>query len=63
MQETGADQDFHGDTAPMSAGRSTGGHRVRGLFRGCPARAWTMLDHLIPFTSGYMMVAWGRKQA
>jgi hypothetical protein len=26
-------------------------------------RAWTMLDHLIPFTSGYMMVAWGRKRA
>jgi hypothetical protein len=24
-------------------------------------RAWTMLDHLIPFTGGYMMVAWGKK--
>jgi len=26
-------------------------------------RAWTMLDHLIPFTRGYMLVAWGRKAA
>jgi hypothetical protein len=26
-------------------------------------RAWTMLDHLIPFSPGYMLVAWGRKKA
>jgi hypothetical protein len=24
-------------------------------------RAWTMLDRLIPFSEGYMAVAWGRK--
>jgi hypothetical protein len=26
-------------------------------------RAWTLLDHLIPFSPGYMMVAWGKKAA
>ena len=26
-------------------------------------RAWTMLDQLIPFSEGYMMVAWGKKAA
>ena len=25
-------------------------------------RAWTMLDHLIPFSPGYMMVAWARRR-
>jgi hypothetical protein len=26
-------------------------------------KAWTMLDKLIPFSPGYMMVAWGKKKA
>jgi hypothetical protein len=29
----------------------------------CPAPAHTMLDRLIPFSEGYMMVAWGKKAA
>ncbi len=26
-------------------------------------RAWTMLDYLIPFSPGYMMISWGKKPA
>jgi len=26
-------------------------------------RGWTLLDKLIPFNPGYMMVAWGTKAA
>jgi SAM-dependent methyltransferase len=58
------EQDFHGDTAPMSAealNKVGTAYKVYSVIY--PAlRAWTMLDHLIPFTSGYMMVAWGRKR-
>ena len=58
------EQDFHGDTAPMSAeALNKVGTAYKVYSAVYPAlRAWTMLDHLIPFTSGYMMVAWGRKQ-
>ena len=60
-----AEQDFHGDTAPMSAealNKVGTAYKVYGAVY--PAlRAWTLLDNLIPFTSGYMMVAWGRKRA
>lgn len=57
------EQDFHGDTAPMSADAL---HKVGTAYKVYSAifpalRGWTMLDHLIPFTSGYMMVAWGKK--
>jgi SAM-dependent methyltransferase len=60
-----AEQDFHGDTAPMSAeALNKVGTAYKVYSAVYPAlRAWTMLDHLIPFTSGYMMVAWGRKRA
>jgi SAM-dependent methyltransferase len=59
------EQDFHGDTAPMSAEAL---NKVGGAFKAYSAvypllRAWTMLDNLIPFTAGYMTVAWGTKQA
>lgn len=59
------EQDFHGDTAPMSAeALNKVGTAYKVYSAVYPAlRAWTMLDHLIPFTSGYMMVAWGRKPA
>jgi SAM-dependent methyltransferase len=59
------EQDFHGDTAPMSAeALNKVGTAYKVYSAVYPAlRAWTMLDHLIPFTSGYMMVAWGRKRA
>lgn len=58
------EQDFHGDTAPMSAeALNKVGTAYRLYSAVYPAlRAWTMLDHLIPFTSGYMMVARGRKK-
>lgn len=57
------EQDFHGDTAPMSAeALNKVGAAYKVYSAVYPAlRAWTMLDRLIPFTSGYMMVAWGRK--
>ena len=60
-----ADQDFHGDTAPMSAEAL---NKVGGAFKAYSAvypllRAWTMLDNLIPFSPGYMTVAWGTKTA
>jgi SAM-dependent methyltransferase len=60
-----AEQDFHGDTAPMSAeALNKVGTAYRLYSAVYPAlRAWTLLDHLIPFTRGYMMVAWGRKAA
>jgi SAM-dependent methyltransferase len=59
------DQDFHGDTAPMSAeALNQVGTAYRVYSAIFPAlRAWTMLDGLIPFSPGYMMVAWGRKRA
>jgi SAM-dependent methyltransferase len=59
------DQDFHGDTAPMSAAAlNKVGTAYKVYSAVYPAlRAWTMLDHLIPFSAGYMMVAWGRKKA
>jgi SAM-dependent methyltransferase len=58
------EQDFHGDTAPMSAeALNKVGTAYKVYSAVYPAlRAWTLLDHLIPFTSGYMMVAWGRKR-
>ena len=58
-------QDFHGDTAPMSAeALNKVGTAYRLYSAVYPAlRAWTMLDNLIPFSPGYMMVAWGRKKA
>jgi SAM-dependent methyltransferase len=60
-----ADQDFHGDTAPMSAEALD---KVGAAFRAYSAvypllKAWTLLDRLIPFSRGYMMVAWGTKKA
>ena len=57
-------QDFHGDTAPMSAEALNKVGTAYKLYSAVyPAlRAWTMLDHLIPFSPGYMMVAWGRKK-
>ena len=59
------EQDFHGDTAPMSAeALNKVGTAYKVYSAVYPAlRAWTMLDTLIPFTAGYMMVAWGRKRA
>jgi SAM-dependent methyltransferase len=59
------EQDFHGDTAPMSAeALNKVGTAYKVYSAVYPAlRAWTMLDHLIPFTRGYMLVAWGRKAA
>ena len=30
---------------------------------GLNLRAWTLLDNIIPFSPGYMMVAWGKKKA
>jgi SAM-dependent methyltransferase len=58
-------QDFHGDTAPMSAEALNKVGMAYKLYSAVyPAlRAWTMLDHLIPFSPGYMMVAWGAKKA
>jgi SAM-dependent methyltransferase len=58
-------QDFHGDTAPMSAEALNKVGTAYKLYSAVyPAlRAWTMLDHLIPFSPGYMMVAWGKKKA
>jgi SAM-dependent methyltransferase len=59
------EQDFHGDTAPMSAeALNKVGTAYKVYSAAYPAlRAWTMLDNLIPFSPGYMMVAWGRKRA
>jgi ubiquinone/menaquinone biosynthesis C-methylase UbiE len=60
-----AQQDFHGDTAPMSAEALNKVGTAYKLYSAVyPAlRAWTMLDKLIPFSPGYMMVAWGKKKA
>jgi ubiquinone/menaquinone biosynthesis C-methylase UbiE len=60
-----AQQDFHGDTAPMSAEALNKVGTAYKLYSAIyPAlRAWTMLDKLIPFSAGYMMVAWGKKKA
>ncbi len=59
------EQDFHGDTAPMSAeALNKVGTAYKVYSAVYPAlRAWTLLDHLIPFTSGYMMVARGRRRS
>jgi hypothetical protein len=59
------EQDFHGDTAPMSAEALNKVGAAYKLYSAIyPAlKAWTMLDHLIPFSPGYMMVAWGKKKA
>jgi SAM-dependent methyltransferase len=56
-------QDFHGDTAPMSADALDNVGTAYKIYSAVyPAlRAWTMLDHLIPFSPGYMMAAWGKK--
>jgi SAM-dependent methyltransferase len=56
-------QDFHGDTAPMSAeALNKVGTAYKVYSAVYPAlRAWTLLDNLIPFSPGYMMVAWGKK--
>jgi SAM-dependent methyltransferase len=56
-------QDFHGDTAPMSAEALD---KVGTAYKVYSAiypllRGWTMLDKLIPFSPGYMMVARARK--
>ncbi len=58
-------QDFHGDTAPMSAeALNNVGTAYKVYSAVFPAlRAWTTLDTLIPFSPGYMSVAWGRKKA
>jgi SAM-dependent methyltransferase len=58
-----AEQDFHGDTAPMSAeALDKVGTAYKVYSAVYPAlRAWTMLDNLIPFSPGYMMATWGRK--
>ncbi len=57
------DQDFHGDTAPMSAeALDKVGTAYRIYSAVYPAlRAWTLLDRLIPFSPGYMLVARARK--
>jgi SAM-dependent methyltransferase len=59
------EQDFHGDTAPMSAEALNKVGTAYKLYSAVyPAlRAWTMLDRLIPFSPGYMMVAWGVKRS
>jgi SAM-dependent methyltransferase len=64
-EKDAAQQDFHGDTAPMSADAlNKVGTAYRIYSAIYPAlRAWTMLDRLIPFSPGYMMVAWGKKRA
>jgi SAM-dependent methyltransferase len=58
-------QDFHGDTAPMSAEALNKVGTAYKLYSAVyPAlRAWTLLDNLIPFSPGYMMVAWGKRAA
>ena len=60
-----SEQDFHGDTAPMSAeALNKVGTAYKVYSAIYPAlRGWTMLDRLIPFTEGYMMVSWGKKAA
>lgn len=60
-----AEQDFHGDTAPMSAeALDKVGTAYKVYSAIYPAlRGWTMLDRLIPFSPGYMMVARARKGA
>lgn len=59
------EQDFHGDTAPMSAEALDKVGTAYKVYEAVyPAlRAWTLLDRLIPFSPGYMMVAWGRKRS
>ena len=59
------EQDFHGDTAPMSAeALNKVGTAYKVYSAVYPAlRAWTLLDNLIPFSPGYMMVAWGKRAA
>ena len=49
-----AEQDFHGDTAPMSADALNKVGTAYKVYSAIyPAlRAWTMLDHLIPFSPG-----------
>jgi SAM-dependent methyltransferase len=58
-------QDFHGDTAPMSAEALNKVGTAYKLYSAVypVLRAWTLLDHLIPFSPGYMLVAWGKKKA
>ena len=60
-----SEQDFHGDTAPMSAEALNKVGTAYKLYSAVyPAlRAWTMLDQLIPFSPGYMMVARAHKAA
>jgi SAM-dependent methyltransferase len=59
------EQDFHGDTAPMSAeALNQVGTAYKVYTAVYPAlRAWTLLDNLIPFSPGYMRVAWGTRAA
>ena len=59
------EQDLHGDTAPMSAeALNKVGTAYKVYSAIYPAlRAWTMLDRLIPFSPGYMMVARAYKAA
>ena len=60
-----SEQDFHGDTAPMSADALNKVGTAYKVYSAIyPAlRAWTMLDGLIPFSEGYMMATWGKKAA
>ena len=60
-----AEQDFHGDTAPMSAeALNKVGTAYKVYSAIYPAlRGWTLLDRLIPFSPGYMMVARAYKAA
>lgn len=61
--KSGEEQDFHGDTAPMSEEALD---RVGPAYKVYSAiypllRVWTWLDFLIPFSRGYMMVMWAVK--
>lgn len=60
-----AQQDFHGDTAPMSADALNNVGTAYKVYSAVypVLRAWTMLDYLIPFSPGYMMISWGKKPA
>jgi SAM-dependent methyltransferase len=64
-QKQPSEQDFHGDTAPMSAeALNKVGTAYKVYSTIYPAlRAWTLLDRLIPFSPGYMMVARASKAA
>jgi SAM-dependent methyltransferase len=64
-EKPGEEQDFHGDTAPMSEeALEKVGLAYRAYSVVYPLlRLWTFLDYLIPFSRGYMMVMWAKKPA